>query len=817
MTSANHDPVPAGTPGVVSAGDVHPLLVIYIGKANDIMAVRSGAENRLQAYVSAGVVLGVDMPVDVHPQAISETPLPTFDEFIGINNRRRYDRNGADVWAAQNVVHSELRVLVCVLDATVESQQLHELYQRAHDTYAGRGVETIVVSLLWMTEKSVQISGPKGASSYLPQMFVNPKRLNDTLHVVADVIVNWVTTGLLGHVTQKLDELQAQKKSLLAVWLSTSTVYVDLPYVLQALYERVTHRFMVSWRSNPVNPQAMDELQGVTRKHAMSYDEKISQSITELHQKMGWQIKSNQTFVYQQTLRADSDVSGFPRVDTPLAKGLFGSAVGWWLGHWGTQITSMFVGLMAKVRMAFAHPAELNIADKSTMIAALQQQYHEAHVQMRNGLAGVSNDVYRDLQGFFFTYLYRFDDPTNRDYGLKRMLCVIDKYTDALEQSVKVKLFKQITGKTEEIAPIPSLHEDYLTVISTEHAEHLERLQLKWVRERASLLSFVGIVIRAIVMYPLLLSLLYAYAPAYFVDGPVVAIVLAVVLIVLAVALYTWSHLAYFASIERDRDRYFAEYITPTMLSIAAHYVAEYRRQLVVKLRRLHAVYRDIDVTIDRQNTTAGASIANVQGTRHFVIRELDTVFGGRTIVVDDRYHGEQWDGLRNEEAYIYERMGHVYASWHSQVKYMLNRRGNSHQKAEVTLLHELAEKLFEQRRQSDTALNHLRDQIEEPIKQIVSTVPISLDEVVELVPGLSNGNKWCWLATQAKIDAVPRAVSGFTVHKFTYFAMQEPVSTLAGASGQVSQCYAQYAPTGVFETRLPHEMSRIELEFDVK
>jgi hypothetical protein len=300
----------------------------------------------------------------------------------------------------------------------------------------------------------------------------------------------------------------------------------------------------------------------------------------------------------------------------------------------------------------------------------------------------------------------------------------------------------------------------------------------------------------------------------YFVQGPLSAILLAGGLVVVALVLYTWSYMAYFANIERDRDRYFADTITPVMLSISAHYLHMYRQQLVVKLRRLHDIYNDIDVMINKHVIQAEMPINNLSLSRHYIIRNVEMIFGSGMVRIDDKYQGQTWDCVRNEDAWIYIAEQQPYLSWRSIVKCMLNQQGQQH-KAEVTLLQELFELLYKQRRQAETALDFLRERIDGSVDNVFQPYNIALDVQAEKIGELGSGKKWCWLAEHSNIDAVPRAITDFTVHKFTYFVLNDR-SSLAGASGDNSQCYKQYPPHDILLSRLGNEMSRIELEYDV-
>jgi hypothetical protein len=790
---------------------VVPTLVVYIGNSADhIKSVRDSVESRLHEYVGAGIVFGESLA----PNSLREAILPGFDQVFGNGNSLRF-RDAKDSWLAYGVNKQIIRVLVCVLDAACEVADLKHIYDQINRNLNVNGVQA-EVALLWCRPQNIAAS----ELAYAPQMYVNPERLQNPLGVIEHGVVLWVTTSLANRVHEQVRELQitnAQKKtkSVIAVWLSAAAMYVDISYIRTAMRERIYNQFMRAWQSNDQSTQAKDELQAIAGKHASAYDVNISEALVDSYQRLGWILKSQDAFVYRQTRLVDDDMSGFPRIDTSLAKGMFGNAVSWWLGRWSTQVPSLLVGLIDKVRMVFNRAVELDIPNQQTVARAIKAQYQEVHKSMRDDLKAANERVYDNLQGFFFSHLLKYDDLSNRDYGLKRMLFVIDKYTNALEKPAKVELYKQLTGKAEVISPIHAVTDDYFELVSNEHADRMQRLHLKWKRERASLLSLGGLIIRAIVLYPLLLSLLYALVPVYFVQGPLSAILLAGGLVVVALVLYTWSYMAYFANIERDRDSYFADTITPVMLSISAHYLHMYRQQLVVKLRRLHDIYNDIDVMINKHVMTAEMPIDNVGKEVHYIIRNIEIVFGSSMIFVDDTYKGEPWIRLRNENiwAYTHNKMPHL--SWWSMVKFRLNNLNDGKYKAEVSLLQELAGKLYNQRRHGETALDQLRIDIEKEVNIVTKTNDISIDVQIEQVSEMINGGKWCWLAEHSNIDTVPRSTDGFDVHKFSYVVLNN-ATLLAGASGDNSQCYKKYPPSGILLSRLGNEMSRIELEYDV-
>lgn len=791
---------------------VVPTLAVYIGNDVDTKAIRSYIDSRLYEYVAAGIVISESLK----PESLTGASLPGFDHVFGMGNNRRFS-NGADRWLPYGMNNTKIRVLVCVLDATCDVAGLKHVYDLIMRNFNVNGVQA-EVGLLWCRSQPIAPS----ELAYAPQMYVDPARLQHPFGVIEHAVVSWVTTGLAGRVQQHVRELQtvgASKKSkqVLAVWLSAAAVYVDIDYIRKVLHERLYNQFMRKWQSQAPSTQAKDELQAIAVKQAATYNTQISEKLIEIYTTLGWVIKSQDGFVYRQTRLVDDDMSGFPRIDTPFAKGMFGNAVSWWLGRWSTQVPSLLVGIIDKVRMVFNRAAELDIPDHKTIARAIKTQYQEVHVRMRDGLSAANEEVYHGLRGFFFSHLLNYDDLGNRVYGLKRMLFVMDKYTNSVEKSAQIELYKQITGKTDVISPIPAVTDDYLDIVSNEHADRLQRLHLKWKRERASLLSFGGLIIRAVVLYPLLLSLMYAYAPAYFVEGPWSALVLAIGLVVVAVLWHTWSYVAYFANIERDRDRYFADVITPVLLSISAHYMNMYRQQLTVKLRRLHNVYSDIDVEINNYVVKEDTPVVNQNMSRHFIIRDIDVVFGSEKVVVDDNFPGEYWDCLRNEEAWIYTADMQKYKSWRSEVKCRLNQQNQQHgkYKAEVTLLENLANDLYMQRRQANTALAVLRAHIEDGVNNVFQPHGISLDVQTEKIAEMRGGQKWCWLAEHAIIDAVPRAMHNFTAQKFAYVVIND-MNTLAGASGENSQCYVRYAPHNVLLSRLGNEMLRIELEFDV-
>lgn len=791
--------------------NTHPTLLVLYGDVYEVRPLVQRIHNRLRAFVDAGVVQTVIVESGDDIQLVM---LPEYDAWLGFDNPYRYSATNEDKWSNLAVDVSQMNVLVVSLDPLVDGADLQALYQHISQQYVGRGINTIPTALLWHTENPV----PTKNMNYAPQIYVHPRRVRDAVTTIEHAVVNWVTADLLAYVDQRIVDIQAKHKNkqIKAIWLGAAGIYVDETYSIRAFFERMVMMFLQAWRTPALDLRTEEELRRLSQQEATNYVAKVYQTIQQTLQQRDWRLRSNHAHQFEQTGVNAQQVSGIPAAGTEVAKSVFGDASSWWLGE--NQDENSFTIVRSLVRrfgLLFVQSHEVLLPMRDEIEQGLVRHYRSIHIDCQSAMSRLHDGVYAELEQFFVRQLVDLRNESSGVYGLKRMITVMEKYISQLETTPRMSIHNQYLDKLIPVPLMSSLNDDDLASYARAHAQHLHFTKQKWMRAYASLMSLSGMGMRLLVTYPMILSVIYAIRPdLYMQDFARTALILAVVMVLGGVGYVTTAYYAYYSDIEKDRDAFFAESMTPLVLSIAAYWSNLHREQLLARLRRLCVVYQDIESKVQQSHMYVPVSIENTNTPACFVVRRLDRVFGTKHELVDGRFKGLPWDAVRNEMVWCYVAEQQLWLSWVSEIKAHLNQVGEY--RAEVTMLQQMVANVFKQRREAASGIVYLEEQISKYIPELKKRDPIALEVLIEDVAELQSGKKWPWLQQNAQVDVVPRNTTGMQVEKSTIVVLStQGMEALVGLTGQGNPLYRPV--DAILTTRLPNEMSRFEFEFDVK
>ena len=629
-------------------------------------------------------------------------------------------------------------------------------------------------------------------------------------------IVTWITSTLTIDLNARLNEVQNgfKNRTITTIWLGAASIYVDVAFVFRTFRERVSAIFMEGWLRPPVDIRVLEELRNTSINKVQEYRVSIDLNTRQVLRQHGWIFSDAiKPFMFSQSRWLDSTKSGF--IDTSsLGIKIFGGSVNWWLDTSSVSgAINSLIYWMKKVTTTFAEKPVFSFPSEPDLKEEIATHLQEVQTTIDIKLMDANNQMYSDLQDYFLGQLFNPLKPMDKNYGLKRMLIALKEYIEALNAPYDLQIANVNNNKAMKLLPMFTTSHMFHNEVASLLAHNLHIRRSKIVRERMSLLSPWGMGIRMIVTYPLLLCLIFLFAPIQYLF--LITISLAVLMGLLGGLAVIWSVKDFYGVIDNERNEFFAEQFTPVIVKIVARSAEEYRIELHKRLTRLHEIYAEIDDTINNLATKPSTVVDNHNVPTRYVLRNLTRVFGTRKEQVDTKYKGEPWDSLRDESIQVYEVNQQLYPSWVSRAKLKLNQAGKN--RAEVTILHDLAKKLFEQQRMARTAFEYMYQQIDNQLPSIKAEDPISLDELLELTPDLKSGQQWLWLESNSKVDGVPRSLPvGISVVKSSMLLLTSDTQTvLQGLHGANNPNYRMVDIVGT--TVLKHEMVRVEFEFDIK
>jgi hypothetical protein len=558
----------------------------------------------------------------------------------------------------------------------------------------------------------------------------------------------------------------------------------------------------------------LEELRIASVTKVQEYREEIDRSTRQVLRQHGWIFSDAvKPFTFSQSRWLASSESGF--IDTnSLGIKIFGGSVNWWLDTSLVNSTiGAFVYWMKKVNTTFAEKPVFAFPNQLDLKVAIATHLQEVQTNIDIALMDANNQIYNNLQDYFLGQLFNPLKLIDENYGLKRMLVALKEYIEALNNPYDLQIVNENSKKAMTLLPMFITSQVFHNEVASLLANDLYIRRSKIVRERISLLSPWGLGMRMIVLYPLLLCLIFLFTPIQSLS--LIAIVLAILIGLFGVFAIIWSVKDFYRVIDNERNEFFAEQFTPIIVKIVAQSAEKYRVDLYKQLTRLYDIYSEVDYTINNLATKPSTVVENYNVPTRYVLRNLTRVFGTKKILVDAKYKGEPWDFLRSESVQVYEANQQLWLSWISRAKLKLNQTGKS--RAEVTILHDLAKKLFEQQRMARTAFAYMYQQIDNQLPSIKAEDPISLDELLELTHDLQSGQQWLWLESNAKVDGVPRSLPiGISVVKRSMLLLTADTQImLQGLHGANNPNYRMVDIVGT--TVLKHEMARVEFEFDIK
>jgi len=802
-------------PEILSNPQLVPTVIVYYGEHSETNELSLQITNRLVRYVECSSVQQVFIEIG---DDVTQVQLPDFVDWFGPRNSSRYITENhivVDRWQQLNViVGPELRIIVCVLDEQMNVADLQSLYQFINNTYTNKGLANISITLMWLNEYATSIV----PVPYAPQLYVNKNRVLDAHAVLEHAIVAWVTSNMKNALEKTIAAVTQRhtKKQISVIWLGAASIYVDLPFVMRVFRERIESIFMRGWLSKPVDQQLINNLRIKANEFQQKYLQSMHEQSLDALNKQGWLFnESSHPFAFNQTSGQNDNPSGFMVVGHESSKRIFRNAQMWWLTNRRVtpklaEIPHLFIQLFQSTPSR----DELNYRYNQDVISAVQYYLRDTNTIVRTKLTEAHEKMYVELHGYLVNQLFNYQNIHDSEFGLKRMINALELIIRSFETNqVSYTVHKQLDNKTVNILPGAVHSDEYYREVAKEFGTQIRKMQNKWVRMAVNVLSPWGMLLRLVTMYPLFILGLFAIFPTL--EHKIMwGIVVLVILLIAGISTIIDANIRYQQNTAKDRDQFFSDMFTPFMIGMIASINNEYIRDMRYRLQRLHDIYKEIDSRVQNHSVVVPTQVNSKSAHTRYVIRNLPRIFGTRDVVIDNEMRGQPWDGLRGETIPCYEVQQQWRLSWVGRVKLAMNQSDTY--PAEVTLLLDIASRLFEQRRQSTTAFTYMDQVIKNEMTRVASNDPVSVDDLVEDSLALTNGMKWRWLADNATNNVMPRNVAGITTEQFSVLVLSPSAQVaLQGGTGINNPNFV--ATDVIATTVLDNEISRVAFEFDIK
>jgi hypothetical protein len=765
----------------------------------------------LVRYTEIGIIRQV-LVDSADNQPIQKMALPKFEEWISPAALLQWSQNGLITDSGV----SRLRVVVCVVDDQVTSADLDLLYKHALAAYQNRGVPDIEIVLYWLNDSVAAVKAP-----YDAVVQIDRKRVLNAEATIEHVVVASCTSALTDWIKQHKAQLKAQHKNkqLQSIWVGCASIYVDVSQILKAFGDRVAAQFMHAWVSAPVEPRVQSDLQQEIRERVVRLRGRMLSDALNILSTKGWNLsmKPDGMHVTQDGL-AIPNASGLLKEDAEICKDVFLKATPWWTVRQPkkTNLLQHLVTLWHE----FWQRDEFELPTDQTIQAGLKRHLIDVHRSIAKRLDEEIEAFHQEANQYFASQLINSRDYRDRTYGVKRLVESLRIFIREMELYEELRIHRSRDGSEQVIPTINNVDDVLSGEIASLAVIHLHDVRDSLQRRKSRILSPFGILIRLFIISPVIFGIALSLLSTVMSTQVIVGLT-AVLLLGFGIVSFFISMMRYQKDANRMRSEFYEQSLTPAVMAIAKHSLAQQQEQFLLHLQQLLHTYDEIDTIIDNSLSHPIPAIRDDQSPTRYTIREINRVFGTHDIVVDQGYMGSPWDELRDEKVRCYLVGQEHKLSWISQMKYLLNNKArrvypNLPPKAEVMVMQQLADLVNIHHRQSHYAFGFVQKSIHDEVNSIIRQDPLALEELVDASKELSAGRKWMWLAQHARVDGAPRQIPvGMNVTKTECLllsnAAQMMLGSITGSSNEHYQPVQQ-----VLGTIVPYEMLRVEFEFDV-
>jgi hypothetical protein len=794
-------------PNVTPGQHIVPTVLYYIGGVSDVLSLSGRVAERLLEYTDLGIVTTV---VPYTTTEYSVQSLPQYDQWITPLNAQKWAfHRGAGVVTTPL---SELRVVIIATEATVDVSEINAIREHTIQSYSNHGISTISISFIGITDAPIALD----SSTYTSILCVS-SRVLDRQATAENLIVSFVGSALPTWLADKGTQLASGGKKVRATWVGAASVYVDAATIIKVVRDNLTILFMKLWRS-----ESLDQSQAIAVKSAAVHEVQrtkasIARDVLNAVTAHGWVFtESSSPTSIASTQMGDPTPSGYLAQNAGVAQRLFGVASIWWVSatQSSTSVTKVFSDFRA-FWSGFNTAPELEVVAEEQLVAALESHYSDISAASRGVVQEQFEVRMQSLTDFLMVQMFPPTSKDDRHYGIQRL---IEALNFLIDESAKPLQFT--FGGVQINSSYVDTHE-YRAFMAKTNTALIYDAQRKIARLRRSVMSPIGLGVRMLAVYPIIVALIGMYG-VILGTSTLTWVIAALALILLT--FYEWfrSYNAYARSASEIRTQLFQRQLAPSVLSIASSVAESERARIHTNLMRLREVYQDLNTLINQGVLKPIPVVSNREVPSKYVFQKLSRALGDEEIVVDSSYSGEPWDLLAGERVRVYRKNQVYQLSWIGLIKYQLNSEARNRNsalpaRAEVMLLERIAQRVFEQQRQATTAMSYLRSIIEEPIAGVAGKDPVQIEVLVEEAAALSGGKKWAWLAQNALVNVVPRVVAPGMTQTASELVILSQTSQdlLDAATGRNSTYWRQ--PEAILTSALEHEVTKIHVEFDIQ
>ena len=794
-------------PNVTPGQHIVPTVLYYLGGHNDVLSLSTRVAERLLEYTDLGIVKSVVIDV---PTEYSVQSLPLYEKWITpLNTQKWAFHRGAGVVATPL---NEIRVLICSTSATTEAAEINAVRDLVIAEYGGRGISNISVSFIGLTDSPVALDG----AAYTAVMYVS-SRVLDRAATAENVIVSFVGATLSDWLMQKGTQLSSGGKKVRATWFGAASVYVDAATIIKVVRDNLTILFMKLWRSDPLEQSQALVVKAAAVQEVQRTKAHIVTDVMSVVKERGWLFTAGATpSSISVTQLGDKNPSGYLAQSAPVASQLFGTATSWWLSTARDSANPLKV--LADFRAfwsGFVHAPELIVVPEADLTATLEGHYSDIAAASRGVVQERFNEYMQSMTDFMMVQMFPPTPKDDRHYGIQRLIealnFLIEEFAKPMQFSFGGAAINSSYADTTE----------YRTFMAKSNTTQVHDAQRKMSRLRRSIMSPIGLGVRMLAVYPIIVALIGMYG-VILGTSTLTWIIAAVALVLLA--FYEWfrAYNEYARKSSELRTQLFQRELAQSVLAIVNSVAEAERQRIHTHLVRLHEVYQDLNRLINQDVLKPIPVVSNREIPSKYVFQKLSRALGDQEIMVDDTFSGEPWNLLAGEQVRVYRKNQVFQLSWIGLIKHQLNSEARNRNsalpaRAEVMLLERIALRVFEQQRQASTAMSYLRSIIEEPIAGVAGKDPIQIEVLVEEVDALSNGKKWAWLAQNSLVNVVPRVIPPGVVQATSeiFTLSQTSQDLLDAATGRNSTYWRE--PEAILTSSLEHEITKIHVEFDIQ
>lgn len=765
----------------------------------------------LVRYTEIGIIRQI-LVDSADSQPIQKMVLPKFEEWLSPAALLQWSQNG--LMTGTSV--SRLRVVVCVVDDQATVADLDQLHSRVLAAYKDRGVPDIEVVLYWLNDAVVSIT-----AQYDVVVQIDRKRVLNAESTIEHVVVASCTSALTDWVKQHKAQLKIQHKNkqLQSIWVGCASIYVDVSQILKAFGDRVAMQFMHAWVSAPVEPRVQSDLQQEIRARVVRLRGRMLSDALDMLATKGWNLimKSDGMHVMQDGL-AITNASGVLKEDAEICKDIFLKSTPWWTVRLPQKMNVL--QHFASLWHDFWQRDEFELPTDQTIQAGLKRHFVDVHRSISKQLDEEIEAFHQEVNHYFASQLINARDYRDRTYGVKRLIEALRIFIREMELYEELRVHRSRDGSDQVIPTINNVDDDLSDEIASLAVIHLHTVRDSLQRRKSRILSPFGILIRLFIISPVIFGIAISLLSSVM-SSTVTLVLTTLLLLGFGIVSFFVSMMRYQNDANRMRSEFYEQSMTPAVLAIVKHSLAQHQAQFLLHLRQLLYTYDEIDTIIDNSLSHPIPAIRDDQSQTRYTIREINRVFGTHDIVVDQSYMGSPWDELRDEKVRCYLVGQEHKLSWISQMKYLLNNKARQSYptlppKAEVMVIQQLADLVNIHHRQSRYAFEFVQQSIRNEVNSIIRQDPLALEELVDASKELSDGRKWMWLAQHARVDGAPRQIpTGMHVTKTECLLLSNAAQMMLGSvTGSSNEHYQPVQQ--VLGTIIPYEMLRVEFEFDV-